>query len=67
MGHACYHVVQNLLSSCLQPNNILITVVLFDVLYESESLTFHTEERLRMFKNRMISKMFCPKTEEITG
>ena len=47
MGHACYHVIQKLLSSCLQPNNILITVVLFDILYESESLTFHTMGKTR--------------------
>jgi hypothetical protein len=68
-GNACYHSVQNLLSSRLISKNLKIkiykTVILPVVLYEFEtwSLTLREEHRLRFFENRVL-KIFGPKREE---
>jgi len=57
-GNACYHSVQNLLSSSMLSNNKKIkmyrTINLPVVLYgcETWSLTLREERRLRMFVNR---------------
>jgi hypothetical protein len=57
-GNACYHAVQNLLSSCLLSISVKIkiykTIILPVVLYECEawSLTLREEHRLRVFENR---------------
>jgi len=54
-GNACYHSVQNLLSSSLPPKNIKIkiyrTIILPVVLYgcETLSITLREERRLRVF------------------
>jgi hypothetical protein len=58
-GNACYHSVQNVLSSRFLPKNTKIrvyrTVILSVVLYgrETWSLTLREEQRLRMLENRV--------------
>ena len=39
------------------------------VLYECEtwSLTLREERRLRVFENRVLRRVFCPKMDEVTG
>jgi hypothetical protein len=65
-GNACYHSVQNILSSCLLSKNITIriykTIILSPVLYgcETWSLTLREEYRLRVFENRVLRRMFGP-------
>jgi hypothetical protein len=69
-GNACYHSIQNLLSSHLISKNLKIkiykTVILPVVLYgcETWSLSFGEEHRLRVFENRVLRKIFGPKREE---
>jgi hypothetical protein len=59
LGNACFHSVQNLLSSSLLSNNLKIkiyrTIILPVVLYgcETWSLTLREEHRLRVFENRV--------------
>jgi hypothetical protein len=74
-GNACYHSVQDLLSSSLLSKNTKIkirvhsTIILPVVLYgcETWSLTLREEHRLRVFKNRMLRRLFGPKRDEVTG
>jgi hypothetical protein len=72
-GNACYHSVQNLLSSRLLSKNIKIriykAIILPVVLYgcETWSLTLREEHRLRAFENRVLRKIFGSKTDEVTG
>jgi hypothetical protein len=72
-SNACYHSVQNLLSSRLLSKNIKIrihkTIILPVVLYGYETfpLTIREEHRLRMFENRVLRRIFGPKREEVTG
>ena len=72
-GNACYHSVQNFLSSSLVSKNIKIkiyrTIIFTFVLYgcETKSLTLRYERRLRMFENRVLRRIFWPKGEEVTG
>jgi hypothetical protein len=72
LGNACYHSVQNLLSSHLLSRNIKIriykTIILPIVLYgcETWSLTLREEHRLRVFENRVLG-IFGPKRDEVTG
>ena len=69
-GNACYHSVQNLLSSRLLSKNLKIkmyrTVILPVVLFgcETWSLTLREERKLRVFENRRI---FGPRSDEVTG
>ena len=71
--NACCHTVQNLLSSSLLSKNVKTkiyrTIILPVVLYgrESWSLIFTEECRLRVFKNRVLRRMFGPKRDEVTG
>jgi len=71
-GNACYHSVQNLLSSSLLSKNIKIkrdrTIILPVVLYgcETWSLTFREERRLRVFENRVLRTTFGSKRDEVT-
>ena len=71
-GNACYHSVQNLLSSSLLSKNLKIkiyrTIILPVVLYgyETWSLTLREERRLRVFENRVL-RIFGPKKDEVTG
>jgi hypothetical protein len=72
-GNACYHSVQNLLSSRLLSKNLKIriykTIILPVVLYECEtwSLTLREEHRLRVFENRVLRRIFGPKKDEVVG
>jgi hypothetical protein len=45
------------------------TIILPVVLYgcETWSVTFRDEHRLRVFANRVLRKIFWPKTDEVTG
>jgi len=71
-GNACYYSVQNILSSSLLSKNLKIniygTIILPVVLYgcETWSLTLREERRLRVFKNRVLRRIFGPKMEEVT-
>jgi hypothetical protein len=71
-GNACYHSVQNLLSSHLLWKNINIrihkTIILPVVLYGygTWSLTLREEHRLRLFENRVLRRIFGPKRDEVT-
>jgi hypothetical protein len=72
-GNACYHSVQNLLSSRLLSKNVKVriykTIILPVVLYgcETWSLTVREEHKLRMFENRVLRRMFGPKRDRVTG
>jgi len=72
-GNACYHSVQNLLSSSLRSKNLKIkiyrTIILPVVLYECKtwSLILREERRLRVFENRVLRRIFGPKRDEVTG
>jgi hypothetical protein len=63
-GNACYHAVQNLLSSRLLSRNekikIYKTIILPVVLYGSETLsvTLREKHRLRVFENRVLRIIF---------
>jgi hypothetical protein len=63
-GNACYHSVQNLLSSRLLSKNLKIriykTIILPVVLYRCEtwSLTLRGEHRLRVFENSVLRRIF---------
>jgi hypothetical protein len=68
-GNACSHSVQNLLSSRLISKNLKLkiykTVILPVVLYgcETWSLTLGEENRLRVFENRVLRRIFGPMRE----
>ena len=70
-GIACYHSVQNILSSSLLSKNLKIkiyrTIILPFVLYgcETWSLTLREERRLRVFENRVLRRIFGPKMDEV--
>ena len=70
--NACYHSVQNLLSSSLLSKNLKIkiyrTIILPVVLYgcETWSLTLREEHRLRAFEIRVLRRIFGPKMDEVT-
>jgi hypothetical protein len=71
-GNACYHSVQNLLSSRLLSKNVKVriykTIILPVVLYgwETCSLTVREEHKLRVFENRAL-RIFGPKRDGVTG
>jgi hypothetical protein len=72
-GNACYHSVQSLLSSSLLSRNVKVkiykTIILPVVLYgcETWSVTLREENRLRVFENRVLRRIFGPKRDEVTG
>jgi hypothetical protein len=74
-GNACYHSVQNLLSSRLLSKNVKMriysykTIILALVLYwrETWSLTLREEHRVRVFENRVLMRLFGPRRHEVTG
>ena len=65
--------MQNLLSSSLLSKNLKIkiyrTTILPVLLYGCEiwSLSLREERRLRVFENRVLRRIFCPKRDEVTG
>jgi hypothetical protein len=72
-GNACYHSVQNPLSSSLLSKYIKIklyrTVMLLVVWYgcETWSLTLREERRLRVSEHRVLRRIFRSKRDELTG
>jgi len=72
-GNACYHSVQNLLSSRLLSKKLKIkvhrTIILPVVLYgcEAWSLTLRAERKLRVFENMVLGRIFGPRRDEVTG
>jgi len=72
-GSACYHSVQNLLSSRLLSKNLKIkiyrTIILLVVLYgfETWSLTLWEERKLRVFEKITLRRIFGPRRDEVTG
>ena len=70
-GIACYHLVQNLLSSWLLSKNTKIkmygTIMLPVVLYGCETwlLTLREEHKLRVCENRVLRKIFEPKRDKV--
>ena len=70
-GNACYHSVQNLLSSRLLSKNLKIkihrTIILPVVLYGCETWLLTWEEKmLRVFEN-MVLRIFGPRRDEVMG
>ena len=64
--------MQNLLSSSLLSKNIKIKIhrtVILSAVYECETwlLTLREERRLRVFKNRVLRRIFGPTRNEVTG
>ncbi|KAJ4434990.1 hypothetical protein ANN_23562 [Periplaneta americana] len=72
MGNACYYSVEKLLSSSLLSKNLKVriykTVILPVVLYgcETWTLTLREEQRLRVFENKVLRKIFGAKRDEVT-
>ena len=72
-GNACYHVVQNLLSSSLLSKNMKIEIyrtrILSIIMYGCETwlLTLWEESWQRVFENRVLRRIFGPKRNEVTG
>ena len=72
-GNACYHSVQNLLSSRLLSKNlktkiyriIILPVVLYGC--EASSLILREERKLRVFENMVLRRIFGPRRGEVTG
>jgi len=71
--NACYHSVQNLLSSRLLSKNLKIkiykTIILPVVLYgcETWSLTLWEERKPRVFENKVLRRIFGPRRDDVTG
>jgi hypothetical protein len=65
--NACYHSVQNLLSSSLLSKNLRVKIhriiILPVVLYGCEtcSLTLREERKLRVFENRVLRRIYGPR------
>jgi hypothetical protein len=72
-GNACYHSVQNLLSSRLLSKNlktrIYTTIILPVVFYgcETWSWSLREDHRLRVFENKVLRRIFGLKRHEVTG
>ena len=74
-GNACYHSVQNLLSSRLLSKNLKIkirvyrNIILPAVLYgcETWSLTLREERKLGVFENSVLRRIFRPREDEVRG
>ena len=70
-GNACYHSVQNLLSSSLLSKNknieVYRTIILPFVLYGCETWSHMLREecRLRVFENRVLRRIFGPKRDKV--
>jgi len=72
-GNACYHSVQNLLSSSLLSKNLKLkinkNIILPVIFYGCETWSFilREERRLRVFENRVLRRIFGPTRDEVTG
>ncbi|KAJ4447220.1 hypothetical protein ANN_09222 [Periplaneta americana] len=73
MGNACYYSVEKLLLSSLLSKNLKVriykTLMLPVVLYDCETWTFtlREEQRLRVFENKVLRKIFGAKRDEVAG
>ncbi|KAJ4434248.1 hypothetical protein ANN_22798 [Periplaneta americana] len=73
MVNACYYSVEKLFSCSLLSKNLKVriykTVILPVVLYgcETWTVTLREEQRLRVFENKVLAKMFGAKRDEVTG
>jgi hypothetical protein len=73
LGNACCHSVQSLLSSPLLSRKLKVkiykTIILPAVLHgcETWSLTLREGQRLRVFENRVLRRIFRPTRDEVTG
>ena len=72
MGNACYYSLEKISPSLLSKKlrvNTYKTVILPVVLYSCEiwSLTLREEQKLRVFKNKVLRKMLGTKRDEIIG
>jgi hypothetical protein len=72
LGNACYHSVQNLLSSCLLCKYLKIRIckiiTLPVVVYGCETCSLLKEEcSPRVFENRLLRRIFGLKMDEVTG
>jgi hypothetical protein len=73
LGNVCHHLVQNVVPSRSLSKSTKIrvyrTVILPVVLYgcETRSLTLREEQRLSVFENRVLRRIFGPKRDEETG
>jgi len=72
-GNACYHSVQNILSSRLLSKNLKIkiyrTIIWPVALYgcETWSLTLREERKLSVFENMVLRRIFGARRDEVTG
>jgi hypothetical protein len=72
-GDACSHSAQNLLSFRLLSKNVKIRIyktIILPVVQcgcDTRSLTLWEEHRLRVFKNKVLRKIFGPKRDELIG
>jgi hypothetical protein len=70
-GNACYHLVQNLLSSRLLSKNVKIriykTIILLMALYRCNTWSLTLREGLRVIENRVLRRIFGPKRDEMMG
>jgi hypothetical protein len=72
-GNACYHSVQNILSSRLLSKTVNIqiykSIILRVVSYRFETLSLTLREicRLKVFENRVLRSLFGPKRDDIIG
>jgi hypothetical protein len=69
-GNACYHSLQNLLSSRLLSKIVKIrtckTIILPVVLYGCETWSLILKKKVRVFENRVLRRIFGPKSDEAT-
>jgi hypothetical protein len=65
LNHECYKLYGIKFASILFIKTILLPVVLYG--YETWSLTLREEQRLRVFENRVLRRIFGPKRDEVTG
>jgi hypothetical protein len=71
-GNACNHSFQNLLSPCLLLKNIKSRIyksIILPVLYGCETwyLILREEHRLMVFENRVLRRIFGPKSDGVRG
>jgi hypothetical protein len=67
-GNACYHSVQNLLSSRLLSKHTKIKLykaIILPVVFIGVKLIFRKEHRLRVFGNRVLRNIFGSKRDEV--